>query len=152
MTLQPLTIFTVDNIVVPWRYSSAVFLVKSCSWQRCLLCQKLLGLAWQQDPTLLGLTAKPNQKHIQKVTLAWIMVPNRTQQYMNATDLEFGQAVKLNIFGSDYVAISKDIIIYVRSHIGSERPEPGPYKCMLTLTSKTRFGAMRGCQEQTREV
>jgi hypothetical protein len=22
---------------------------------------------------------------------------------------------------------------------------------MLTLTSKTRFGAMRGCQEQTRE-
>jgi len=39
----------------------------------------------------------------------------------------------------------------VRSHIGSERPEPGPYKCMLTLTSKTRFGAMSGCQEQTRE-
>ena len=39
----------------------------------------------------------------------------------------------------------------MRSHIGSERPEPGPYKCMLTLTSKTRFGAMRGCQEQTRE-
>ena len=37
------------------------------------------------------------------------------------------------------------------SHIGSERPEPGPYKCMLTLTSKTRFGAMCGCQEQTRE-
>ena len=37
------------------------------------------------------------------------------------------------------------------SHIGSERPEPGPYKCMLTLTSKTHFGAMRGCQEQTRE-
>jgi hypothetical protein len=27
----------------------------------------------------------------------------------------------------------------VRSHIGSERPEPGPYKCMLTLTSKTRL-------------
>jgi len=41
--------------------------------------------------------------------------------------------------------------IIVKSHIGSERPEPGPYKCMLTLTSKTRFGAMRGCQEQTRE-
>jgi hypothetical protein len=41
--------------------------------------------------------------------------------------------------------------IPVRSHIGSERPEPGPYKCMLTLTSKTRFRAMRGCQEQTRE-
>ena len=40
---------------------------------------------------------------------------------------------------------------YVRSHIGSERPESGPYKCMLTLTSKTCFGAMRGCQEQTRE-
>ena len=39
----------------------------------------------------------------------------------------------------------------VISHIGSERPEPGPYKCMLTLTSKTRFGAMRGCQEQSRE-
>jgi hypothetical protein len=39
----------------------------------------------------------------------------------------------------------------VRSHIGSERPEPRPYKCMLTLTSKTHFGAMRGCQEQTRE-
>jgi len=36
----------------------------------------------------------------------------------------------------------------VRSHIGSERPEPGPYKCMLTLTSKTHFGVMRGCQEQ----
>jgi hypothetical protein len=39
----------------------------------------------------------------------------------------------------------------IRSHIESERPEPGPYKCMLTLTSKTRFGVMRGCQEQTRE-
>ena len=39
----------------------------------------------------------------------------------------------------------------VRSHIGSKRPEPGPYKCMLTLTSKTCFGAIRGCQEQTRE-
>jgi hypothetical protein len=41
--------------------------------------------------------------------------------------------------------------IFVRSHIGSEHPEPGPYKCMLTLTSKTHFGAMRGCQEQTRK-
>jgi len=40
---------------------------------------------------------------------------------------------------------------YVRSHIESERPELGPYKCMLTLTSKTRFGAMRGCQEQNHE-
>jgi hypothetical protein len=39
----------------------------------------------------------------------------------------------------------------VISHIESERPEPGPYKCMLTLTSKTRFGAMRSYQEQTRE-
>ena len=39
----------------------------------------------------------------------------------------------------------------VRSHIGSERPEPGPYKCMLTLISKTRFGVMCGCQEQNRE-
>ena len=36
------------------------------------------------------------------------------------------------------------------SHIRSERPEPGPYKCMLTLTCKTRFRVMRGCQEQTR--
>ena len=39
----------------------------------------------------------------------------------------------------------------VRSHIGSERLELGPYKCMLTLTSKTRFGVMHGCQEQNRE-
>ena len=39
----------------------------------------------------------------------------------------------------------------VRSHIGSERPEPGPYKCMLTLTSKTRFGVIHGCQEQNHE-
>jgi len=39
----------------------------------------------------------------------------------------------------------------VRSHIGSERPEPGPYKCMLTLTSMTCFGVMRGYQEQNRE-
>ena len=31
----------------------------------------------------------------------------------------------------------------MRSHIGSERTELGPYKCMLTLTSKTRFGVMR---------
>ena len=31
--------------------------------------------------------------------------------------------------------------IIVISHIGSERPEPGPYKCMLTLISKTRFGS-----------
>ena len=35
--------------------------------------------------------------------------------------------------------------------MGNERPKPGPYKCMLTLTSKTRFGVMRGCQEQNRE-
>jgi hypothetical protein len=41
--------------------------------------------------------------------------------------------------------------IFVRSHIGSERPEPGPYKCTLTLTSKTRFGVIRGYQEQNRE-
>jgi hypothetical protein len=41
--------------------------------------------------------------------------------------------------------------VCVRSHIGSECPEPGPYKCMLTLTSKTRFGVMHGCQEQTRK-
>jgi hypothetical protein len=40
---------------------------------------------------------------------------------------------------------------FVRSHIGSKRPEPEPYKCMLTLTSKTCFGVMHGCQEQTRE-
>jgi hypothetical protein len=39
----------------------------------------------------------------------------------------------------------------VISHIGSERPKPGPYKCMLTLISKTRFGVKRGCQEETRE-
>jgi len=39
----------------------------------------------------------------------------------------------------------------VRSHIRSERPEPGPYKCMFTLTSKTRFGVIHGCQEQNRE-
>jgi len=41
--------------------------------------------------------------------------------------------------------------LIVRSHIESERPEPGPYKCMLTLTGKTRFGVMRGYQEQNRE-
>ena len=45
----------------------------------------------------------------------------------------------------------REQVIYVRSHIGSERPEPGPYKCMLTLTRKTRFGVMHGCQEQNRE-
>jgi len=39
----------------------------------------------------------------------------------------------------------------VKSHIKSERPEPGPYKCMLTLTSKTCFGAICSCQEQNRE-
>ena len=39
----------------------------------------------------------------------------------------------------------------VRSHIESERPEPGPYKYMLTLTSKTCFRVMRGCQEQNYE-
>jgi hypothetical protein len=41
--------------------------------------------------------------------------------------------------------------LFVRSHIESERIEPGSYQCMLTLTSKTRFGAMHGCQEQTCE-
>jgi hypothetical protein len=39
----------------------------------------------------------------------------------------------------------------VRSHIESEHPKPGPYKCMLTLTSKMRFGVMHDCQEQSRE-
>ena len=42
-------------------------------------------------------------------------------------------------------------MVTVRSYIGSKRPELEPYKCMLTWTSKTRFGAMRDCQEQTRE-
>jgi hypothetical protein len=41
--------------------------------------------------------------------------------------------------------------LFVSSHIGSKRLEPGSYQCMLTLTSKTRFGAMRDGQEQTRE-
>jgi len=35
-----------------------------------------------------------------------------------------------------------------RSHIGSERPEPWPYKWCWLLTCCTRFGAMRGYQEQ----
>jgi len=39
----------------------------------------------------------------------------------------------------------------VISHIGSERPEPGPYNWCWLLTCCTRFGAMRGCQEQNRE-
>jgi len=40
----------------------------------------------------------------------------------------------------------------VISHIKNERPEPGPYKWCRLLTCCTRFGAMRGCQEQNREV
>jgi hypothetical protein len=28
----------------------------------------------------------------------------------------------------------------------------GPYMSMLTLTNKTRFGAIRGCQEQIRKA
>jgi len=47
--------------------------------------------------------------------------------------------------------LRREKMSFVRSHIGSKRPEPGPYKCMLTLTSKTRFRVMRGCQKQTRE-
>ena len=39
----------------------------------------------------------------------------------------------------------------IRSHIESERPEREPYKYMSTLTSKTCFRVMRGCQEQIRE-
>ena len=39
----------------------------------------------------------------------------------------------------------------MRSHIGSEHQEPGSYKCMLTLTSNTRFGVICGCQKQNRE-
>ena len=31
-----------------------------------LICQKLLGLAWQMDPTLLGLASKPDPKDFQK--------------------------------------------------------------------------------------
>jgi hypothetical protein len=50
-----------------------------------------------------------------------------------------------------YAYIIKNETLSVRSHIGSERPEPGPYKRMLTLTSKTRFGVMRDCQEQNRK-
>jgi hypothetical protein len=41
--------------------------------------------------------------------------------------------------------------VIVRSHIGSEHPESEPFKYMFTLTSKTRFETMRGCQEQTCE-
>ena len=40
----------------------------------------------------------------------------------------------------------------VISHIGGWGLERRPYMSMLTLTSKTHFGAMRGCQEQIREV
>jgi len=36
----------------------------------------------------------------------------------------------------------------VISHIGSEYPEPGPYKWCWLLTCCTHFGAMCGCQEQ----
>jgi hypothetical protein len=41
--------------------SSYVFLVKNCGLGHYLLCQKLLGLAWQQD-----LTWQPDPKHFQK--------------------------------------------------------------------------------------
>jgi hypothetical protein len=42
--------------------------------------------------------------------------------------------------------------ILVISHIGGWGLRGGPYMSMLTLTSKTRFGDMRGCQEQNREA
>ena len=42
------------------------------------------------------------------------------------------------------------ITISVRSHIESERPEPGPYKCMLTLTSKTRLKPWGGTWVEAR--
>ena len=37
-------------------------------------------------------------------------------------------------------------------HITKSGLEGESYISMLTLTSKTRFGAMRGCQEQIREA
>jgi len=40
----------------------------------------------------------------------------------------------------------------VISHISGWGLEGGPYMSMLTLTSKTCFGAMRGCQKQIREA
>jgi len=43
-----------------------VFFVKNCGWGYCLLCQKLLGLTWLLDPTLLGLAAKLGPKNFQK--------------------------------------------------------------------------------------
>jgi len=42
-------------------------------------------------------------------------------------------------------------MLIVISHIGSERPEPGPYKWCWFLTCCTRFGVMRGYQKQNHE-
>jgi len=45
----------------------------------CLLCQKLLGLTWLLDPTLLGLAAKTGPKHFQKepITLGPVVQQDR---------------------------------------------------------------------------
>jgi hypothetical protein len=39
------------------------FFIKNCGWKRCLLCQKLLDIAWQLDPTLGVLLGGQAQQH-----------------------------------------------------------------------------------------
>ena len=61
------------------------------------------------------------------------------------------------LFHLFYIQSSKTLsvnIIYDFSLVKMLKPlrqEQGPYKCMLTLTSKTRFGIMRDCQKQNRK-
>ena len=56
-----------DNIIEPWgAFLCYVCFIKNCDWGRCLIYQKLLGLTWQLDPTLLSLAAKSDPKHFQK--------------------------------------------------------------------------------------
>jgi hypothetical protein len=61
----------VDSIIEPWgAFLCYVCFIKNCGWGRCLIYQKLLGLTWQLDPTLLSLAAKSDPKHFQKELIA----------------------------------------------------------------------------------
>jgi hypothetical protein len=52
--------------------SCVFFFIKNYSWGACLLCQKLLGLTWQHDPTLLGSQAQNTSKRCQKKGWVWL--------------------------------------------------------------------------------
>jgi len=69
----------VDNTIAPW----GAFLYRVFSQELWLgtlpPLPKAMSLAWQLDPTLLGLAASQAQNTFKKSHQRWVLLPNRIQ-------------------------------------------------------------------------